>query len=89
MTGSIYKEEEMADPLGNFVPEFIENEVEREAIVKLAKMITDRVPQKLGMKKITKYDPEYWGLSAMCTDCLLYTSPSPRDATLSRMPSSA
>ena len=33
----------MADPLGNFVPEFIENEVEREAIVKLAKMITDRV----------------------------------------------
>ena len=55
----------MADPLGNFVPEFIENEVEREAIVKLAKMITDRVPQKLGMKKITKYDPEYWGLSAV------------------------
>ena len=24
-----------------------------------------------------------------CYDCLLYTSPSPRDATLSRMPSSA
>ena len=58
----------MADPLGNYVPEFIEKEVERECIVKLAKMITDRVPQKLGLKKITKYDPEYWGLSAMCTD---------------------
>ena len=26
---------------------------------------------------------------AEATDCLLYTSPSPRDATLSRMPSSA
>ena len=26
---------------------------------------------------------------AVCTICLLYTSPSPRDATLSRMPSSA
>ena len=26
---------------------------------------------------------------ALCSDCLLYTSPSPRDATLSRMPSSA
>ena len=25
----------------------------------------------------------------VCTTCLLYTSPSPRDATLSRMPSSA
>ena len=58
----------MADPLGNFVPEFIEKEVERESIVKLARLVTDRIPQKLGMKKITKYDPEYWGLSAMCTD---------------------
>ena len=28
-------------------------------------------------------------LSAKIKDCLLYTSPSPRDATLSRMPSSA
>ena len=28
-------------------------------------------------------------LSSVPTDCLLYTSPSPRDATLSRMPSSA
>ena len=29
--------------------------------------------------------PGFW----LCTSCLLYTSPSPRDATLSRMPSSA
>ena len=33
------------------------------------------------------------GISYLCMarqiDCLLYTSPSPRDATLSRMPSSA
>ena len=28
-------------------------------------------------------------LTALNADCLLYTSPSPRDATLSRMPSSA
>ena len=28
-------------------------------------------------------------LAAQCTDCLLYTSPSPRDRTRSRMPSSA
>ena len=27
--------------------------------------------------------------SALLTDCLLYTSPSPRDRTRSRMPSSA
>lgn len=58
----------MADPIGNFVPEYIENQTEREIIMKLAKMVTDRVPQKLGMKKLTKYDPEYWGLAALCTD---------------------
>eukprot|EP00830_Metopus_es_P008055 TRINITY_DN1776_c0_g2_i1.p1 TRINITY_DN1776_c0_g2~~TRINITY_DN1776_c0_g2_i1.p1 ORF type:complete len:274 (-),score=51.56 TRINITY_DN1776_c0_g2_i1:15-836(-) len=31
----------------------------------------------------------WWILSALYMICLLYTSPSPRDATLSRMPSSA
>ena len=30
-----------------------------------------------------------WDRLAQCEACLLYTSPSPRDATLSRMPSSA
>ena len=30
-----------------------------------------------------------YGLTDTYIDCLLYTSPSPRDATLSRMPSSA
>ena len=30
-----------------------------------------------------------WTLRDKRYDCLLYTSPSPRDATLSRMPSSA
>lgn len=58
----------MADHLADYLPEFIKNEKEREPIVRLAKMITDRVPQKLGLKKITKEDPEYWGLAALCTD---------------------
>lgn len=58
----------MADHLAGYVPEFIEKEKEREPIIKLAKMVTDRIPQKLGLAKITKYDPEYWGLAAMCTD---------------------
>ena len=30
-----------------------------------------------------------WVICALFQACLLYTSPSPRDATLSRMPSSA
>ena len=40
----------------------------REPIAKLAKMITDRTPVKLGMEKIDKDAPEYIGLSMMCTD---------------------
>ncbi len=40
----------------------------RESIVKLGKMITDRIPQKLGLKKITPEDPEYWGLAGVITD---------------------
>ena len=40
----------------------------REPIVRLAKMITDRVPQHLGLTKITKEDPEYWALAAIATD---------------------
>ncbi len=40
----------------------------RESILKLAKMITDRIPQKLGIKKITPQDPEYWGLAGVLTD---------------------
>ena len=56
----------------------------------------------LGIKDITEYEDfislamvkfehliSDTGFVAMCQTCLLYTSPSPRDATLSRMPSSA
>ena len=49
------------------------------------------------VKKIKSYTEEYISENKWLTDwfqqqydrCLLYTSPSPRDATLSRMPSSA
>ena len=39
--------------------------------------------------KTTQEAIEQLQQAAQTTDCLLYTSPSPRDATLSRMPSSA
>ena len=32
---------------------------------------------------------DYFEFVPLCPDCLLYTSPSPRDRTRSRMPSSA
>lgn len=40
----------------------------REPILKLGKMITDRVPIKLGFEKLTADSPEYWGLAPICTD---------------------
>lgn len=41
---------------------------EREVILKLGKKITDRIPQKLGLKKLTTEDPEYWGLAEVLSD---------------------
>ena len=52
----------------NFVPDFVEQEQEREIIIKLGHMVTNRIPYKLKLKKLTKYDPEYWGLSLLLTD---------------------
>ena len=54
--------------MAEFIPDFIEKEEEREIIVKLGHMVTNRIPYKLGLKKLTKYDPEYWGLSMLLSD---------------------
>ena len=44
--------------------------------------------ERLSVRLVTAYLKSK-GIKARFIDCLLYTSPSPRDATLSRMPSSA
>ncbi len=58
----------MSDYLAGFVPDFIENEEPREVILKLGHMVTNRIPYRLKLKKLTKYDPEYWGLAMLLTD---------------------
>ncbi len=58
----------MADYLAGFYPDFVEKEEPREIILKLGKMITNRIPVKLGLQKLNKYDPEYWGLAMLLTD---------------------
>ena len=40
----------------------------REIILKLGKMITNRIPIALGIEKLSTEDPEYWGLDALLTD---------------------
>ena len=46
-------------------------------------------PPDVTLKNLDLTDKGSFYVSAVSNDCLLYTSPSPRDATLSRMPSSA
>ena len=51
---------------------------------KHGKMLPDDWKAKLG-----KHDAIFFGAVGMPDNCLLYTSPSPRDLSTSRMPSSA
>jgi NADPH-dependent glutamate synthase beta subunit-like oxidoreductase len=54
------------DNLGDFYPDWVndlKDEDIRPEILKLGKMITDRAKIKLGLQKITKYDPEYWAVA--------------------------
>ena len=61
----------MADKMINYAPEWTyeedkQNKPMREKIVKLGRMITDRIPIVLGVQKITRQDPEYWAVHTIC-----------------------
>ena len=59
----------MADYLAGFYPEWVDKEENpRQIILDLGRMITNRIPVKLGFQKLNKYDPEYWGLATLLTD---------------------
>ena len=61
-------EEKVTERTEGFYPKEVLEGPFREPIAKLGKMITDRIPQKLGIKKIERTDPEYWALALMITD---------------------
>ena len=51
------------DPNYPLRPEYVDvSGPMKEPIADLGKLITDRIPIKLGMKKVTKDDPEYWAV---------------------------
>ncbi|MBR7072537.1 MAG: pyridine nucleotide-disulfide oxidoreductase, partial [Eubacterium sp.] len=58
----------MADKMLGYAPEWTYDDSipVREPIMKLGKMITDRIPIVLGIHKITKQDPEYWAVATIC-----------------------
>ena len=65
------------------------------AVLSATEEVLNSVPSSIDANEITKLAKEdglnadVFGPLAFDNSCLLYTSPSPRDATLSRMPSSA
>ena len=58
---------------------------------RLQQSLINHLAMIITIKGICSDLPEFYhnGVNLVDTTCLLYTSPSPRDATLSRMPSSA
>lgn len=43
-------------------------EEKRELILKLGAKITDRIPVRMGLQKLTTESPEYWGLKEVVID---------------------
>ena len=74
---------DLTDPLNKAQKEFFLKEIEalKNIIPKHHSLTIYTLDEELDLNKSRKI--------TMCNPCLLYTSPSPRDATLSRMPSSA
>ena len=73
---------------------FRENRVTGRAFLELTDEDLKELVTRIGERKAVKRLLEGYLSQKVCRDnrinsCLLYTSPSPRDATLSRMPSSA
>ena len=59
-----------------------------EFFAELLRLVTQISDGKKDAETLSVFLSE-WHETALLNSCLLYTSPSPRDATLSRMPSSA
>ena len=57
------------DPNYPLRPDYVDADAPmKEPIAALGKLITDRIPIKLGLAKVTKDDPEYWAVRILCYD---------------------
>ena len=73
------------------ISKYLENLPKEWQNVKVKNLLTHSsgIPNVIDFNDILPDDPNTKVIDRLAKDCLLYTSPSPRDATLSRMPSSA
>ena len=76
--------------LCGFASEVNTQALPREVVDRAALLVTDSIGVAIRARKEAESTPALLAAVArMGMDCLLYTSPSPRDGLLSRMPSSA
>ena len=88
---------EIKEEKSYFLPNVSPKDVERVVAVKVKQSNARIIKQSgaflifgiKGKKSKPAEIPENWVLNPISTGCLLYTSPSPRDLSTSRMPSSA
>ena len=71
------------------VRSWVGNGIERLVHRSLTNTTHDDASAELFTKGLREFRKAYQLTNGQHSSCLLYTSPSPRDATLSRMPSSA
>ncbi len=63
-----WKGQTLKDSTLGYYPDWVETAEFKPVYAKLGRMITDRIPKKLGIKKIQKEDPEYWMLACMLSE---------------------
>ena len=62
---------------------------DQSILARVGELYPDGILAEFSEERVTINQQGAWQISEMVTTCLLYTSPSPRDRTRSRMPSSA
>ena len=78
-------QQKMAEAIANILPKAIQQEIQQEP-----KLIGHAIAPELALSITEQIRLDEDAIAeALGSDCLLYTSPSPRDLSTSRMPSSA
>ena len=72
--------------IGGYVPDYV---LTNEELSRMVDTTDEWIMERVGIKERRILTEEGLGTSYMARNCLLYTSPSPRDYAASRMPSSA
>ena len=89
MTRDGYEVVVVDDGSRDATPQVLSELESRHQQVRIARHSRPRGMEAAGQTGLERATGDIVFVQESNTDCLLYTSPSPRDATLSRMPSSA